>query len=393
MNLDYDVIVVGGRVAGSATALLLARLGYHVLIIDRSYPGKDTLSTHAIMRSGVLQLQRWGVLQRILDQDTPAIRRIVLGFGKQEIGFDFREAFGVAALYAPRRYILDAELLAAAVEAGAEFRQGYRLLDLLFDEDGRVAGVQVSANGTPSMLRARFVVGADGMRSRVAAAVKSPAYEMHPPVSSYTYGYFAGIASGSYDAYFVPGLAAGFIPTNDGLTAVFTARPNTGNLIHDDEFYRLAAAASPNMAAQLQTAELVSPFYRTLGIPGFLRVPGGPGWALVGDAGFTKDPVSAHGISDALRDAELLANALDAVLTERQPAWEALHTYHVTRDRFALPQHKATRALAEYGWDEAGASALMRQLGQLTDEECHFLLTSMPSAPNLQSDPMAMPFA
>jgi flavin-dependent dehydrogenase len=393
MNLDYDVIVVGGRVAGSATALLLARQGYRVLIIDRSDPGKDTLSTHAIMRSGVLQLQRWGVLQRILDQGTPAIRRIVLGFGEKEIGFDFREAFGVAALYAPRRYILDAELLAAAVEAGAEFRQGYRLLDLLFDEDGRVAGVQVNANGTPSVLRARFVVGADGMRSRVAAAVKAPAYEMYPAVSSYTYGYFAGIASGSYDAYFVPGLAAGFIPTNDGLTAVFTARPNNGSLIKDDEFYRLAAAASPNMAAQLQTAELVSPFYRTLGLPGFLRVPGGPGWALVGDAGFTKDPVSAHGISDALRDAELLANALDAVLAEREAEWEALNTYHLTRDRFALPQHRATRALAEYGWDEAGASALMRQLGQLTDEECQFILTSMPSAVNLQSDQMAMAFA
>ena len=88
--------------------------------------------------------------------------------------------------------------------------------------------MQVSANGARSMLRARFVVGADGMRSRVAAAVNAPAYEMHPPVSSYTYGYFAGISSGSYDAYFVPGLAAGFIPANDGLTAVFTARPASG---------------------------------------------------------------------------------------------------------------------------------------------------------------------
>ncbi|MAU01417.1 MAG: hypothetical protein CL608_30115, partial [Anaerolineaceae bacterium] len=298
MNYDYDVIVVGGRVAGSATALLLARLGYRVLIIDRSHPSKDTFSTHAIMRSGVLQLQRWGLLQRILDHDTPPIRRIVLGFGQQEISFDFREAFGVEALYAPRRHILDVELLAAAIEAGAEFRQGYRLLDLIFAENGRVTGIQANANGTQTELRARFVVGADGMRSRVAAAVNAPAYETHPAVSTYAYGYFAGISSGSYDAYFVPGVAAGFIPTNDGLTAVFTARPNNGSLIDDDEFYRLAAAASPNMMAQLKTAERMSPFYRTLGLPGFLRVPGGPGWALVGDAGFTKDPISAHGISD-----------------------------------------------------------------------------------------------
>jgi 2-polyprenyl-6-methoxyphenol hydroxylase-like FAD-dependent oxidoreductase len=390
MSVDYDVIVVGGRVAGSATALLLARLGHRVLIIDRSYPSKETLSTHAIMRSGVLQLQRWGLLPRILDHNTPPIRRIVLGFGQQEIGIDFREAFGVEALYAPRRYILDVELLAAAMEAGAEFRQGYRLLELIFAENGRVTGVQVNANGTQTRLQARFVVGADGMRSRVAAAVNAPAYETHPPVSAYTYGYFAGISSGSYDAYFVPGVAAGFIPTNDGLTAVFTARPTAGGLIHDDEFYQLAAAASPNMAAQLQTAERVSPFYRTLGLPGFLRVPGGPGWALVGDAGFTKDPISAHGISDALRDAELLANALDDVLQARQSEAAALATYHHVRDRFALPQHKATGTLAHYGWDAAEASALMRQLGRLTDEECQFLLELTPPVANLQPDLAAL---
>jgi 2-polyprenyl-6-methoxyphenol hydroxylase-like FAD-dependent oxidoreductase len=383
MIYDYDVIVVGGRVAGSATALLLARLGYRVLIIDRSHPSKETMSTHAIMRSGVLQLKRWGLLQRILDHETPPIRHIVLGFGQQETSFDFREAFGVEALYAPRRHILDVELLAAALDAGAEFRQGYRLLNLIFTENGRVAGVHVNANGTQTELYARFVVGADGMRSRVAAAVDAPAYETHPPVSAYTYGYFAGISSGSYDAYFVPGVAAGFIPTNDGLTAVFTARATAGGLIHDDEFYQLAATASPNMAAQLQTAERMSPFYRTLGLPGFLRVPGGPGWALVGDAGFTKDPVSARGISDALRDAELLTNALDDVLQERESETVALTTYHLTRDRFALPLHEATRTLAYYGWDEAEASALMRQLGRLTDEECRFLVGQLPyKSPN-----------
>lgn len=393
MSFDYDVIVVGGRVAGSATALLLARLGHRVLIIDRSYPSKETLSTHAIMRSGVVQLKRWGLLSRILDHNTPPIRRIVLGFGEQEIGFDFREAFGVDALYAPRRHILDTELLAAAVAAGAEFRQGYRLLDLIFAENGRVIGVEVDVNGALLALRARFVVGADGLRSRVAAAVKAPAYETHPAVSTYTYAYFAGVPSDSYDAYFVPGAAAGFIPTNDGLTAAFAARRNNGRLINDEAYYQLVETSSPNMLAQLKTAERKSPFYRTLGLPGFLRVPGGPGWALVGDAGFTKDPLSAHGISDAFRDAELLANALDAALTERQPEAEALTAYHQTRDRFALPLHRATSALAHYAWDAAEASALMRHLGRLTDEECQFLLTLPGTAvpPQLVEMDMVLP--
>lgn len=171
MQSEYDVIVVGGRVAGSATALLLARMGHRVLIIDRADPTRETLSTHAIMRSGVLQLQRWGVLSRILDRGTPPIRHISLGFGQRQIGFDFRAKFGVNALYAPRRYILDEELLAAALAAGATFRQGRRLVDLLYDSRNRVSGVEVDAEGRQSSITVRFVVGADGMRSRVAAAV------------------------------------------------------------------------------------------------------------------------------------------------------------------------------------------------------------------------------
>jgi 2-polyprenyl-6-methoxyphenol hydroxylase-like FAD-dependent oxidoreductase len=384
MNVDYDVIIVGGRVAGSATALLLSRLGHRVLIIDRNDPTKEILSTHAIMRSGVLQLQRWGVLQRILDRGTPPIQHIVLGFGEQQIGFDFREAYGVEALSAPRRHILDVELLEAALEAGAEFRKGHRLTDLIYDNSGRVAGVTGNANGQPFTLRSRFVVGADGLRSKVAAAVNAAVYETHAPASAYTYGYFAGITSGSYDAYFAPGLASGFIPTNDGLTVVFTARPTAKGIINEDEFYRLAVASSPNMAAQLQTAERVSQFYRTLGLPGFLRVPAGSGWALVGDAGFTKDPLSAHGISDALRDAELCARAVDAVLNERESESDALKTYHVLRDQFALPLQRETRALAHYCWDVEEASALMRRLGKLTDEECRFLIElTPPTQPSL----------
>lgn len=173
MSYNYDVIVVGGRVAGSATALLLARLGYRVLIIDRVHPAKETLSTHAIMRSGVLQLQRWGILPRLIERGTPPMRRVVLGFDQQEIGFDFRPKFGVDALYAPRRPVLDVELLHAATAAGAEFRPGHRLLDLVYDKDNRVTGVTAVSNGYRATLRARFVIGADGMRT-TPRAIASP---------------------------------------------------------------------------------------------------------------------------------------------------------------------------------------------------------------------------
>jgi menaquinone-9 beta-reductase len=375
MKSKYDVIVIGARVAGASTALLLSRLGYRVLIVDRNHPSTDTLSTHVLVRTGVLQLQRWGVLEPILERGTPPIRQVTLGFGSKRINFDFRADYGVEAMYAPRRPVLDTSLLEAAVAAGAEFRQGLRMVDLVSDMTGQVTAVTL-ANGKEGQLTmpARFVVGADGLRSRVAAAVNAASYEAHAPANMITYGYFAGLDNDSYVAQFTPGYATGFFPTNDGLNCVFAARPLADGPIKEmAEFQRAVEMSSPEMGELLRTARLVGRFYRSTGIPGFLRVPGGPGWALVGDAGFTKDPLSARGISDAFRDAELAAEAIDAVLSGQQSTAAAMRQYQTTRDHFAIPIQEATRQLAYFDWDEAEASALLRQLGQIVDEECRFL--------------------
>jgi 2-polyprenyl-6-methoxyphenol hydroxylase-like FAD-dependent oxidoreductase len=382
MNAHHDVIVVGARVAGAATAMLLSRLGYRVLLIDRNHPAStDTLSTHAIMRTGVLQLQRWGVLQRIIDQGTPPLREMTLGFGSNRITFDFRLEYGVDALYAPRRPILDAALLDAAVEAGVEFRQGQRLVDLVTDLSGRVTGVVVANGQAQTTLPARFVVGADGLRSRVAAIVDAAAYEAHPPANVLTYAYYNGITGGGYESQFTPGYATGFFPTNDDQTCVFASRPIAeGPIDEAADFQRIIEAASPEMGDRLRRAERAGRFYRSLGIPGFLRVPGGRGWALVGDAGFTKDPLSARGISDAFRDAELCARAIDSVLSGRQSSEEAMAGYQSSRDRFAIPAQQVTRTLAHFEWDEVEASALLRKLGKIIDEECAFLSQLNPAA-------------
>jgi 2-polyprenyl-6-methoxyphenol hydroxylase-like FAD-dependent oxidoreductase len=374
MQSKFDIVVIGARVAGAGTALLLARLGYRVLIVDRTYPDRDTLSTHAIMRTGVLQLKRWGLLSPIIARDTPPMRQITLGFGANRISFDFRAEFGVDALYAPRRPVLDTVLLEAAIAAGAEFRPGERMVDVVMDASGRATAVTLASGKGQTTLPAQFVVGADGLRSRVAAAVGAASYAAHLPANMMTYGYFAHVANSRYVAQFTPGYATGFFPTNDGLTCVFAARPLAAGPIRDAaEFQRVMEASSPEMGEQLRQAEQVGRFYRSMGIPGFLRVPGGPGWVLVGDAGFTKDPLSARGISDAFRDAELAARAIDAVLCDRQTTKHAMVEYQATRDRFALPLQEATRRLAFFTWDEAEASALMRQLGKIADEECQFL--------------------
>jgi 2-polyprenyl-6-methoxyphenol hydroxylase-like FAD-dependent oxidoreductase len=382
MNAYYDVIIVGARVAGSATAHLLSRMGHRVLLIDRNHPATtDTLSTHAIMRTGVLQLQRWGVLQRIIDRGTPPLRQLTLGFGSNRVTFDFRLEYGVDALYAPRRPILDAALLDAALEAGVEFQQGRRLLDLVRDASGRVTGVVTTDGRAETVMPARFVVGADGLRSRVASIVNAAAYEAHEPANVLTYAYYDGIEGGRYESQFTPGLATGFFPTNDNQTCVFASRPIAEGTIDDEEeFGRIIEAASPEMGDQLRRATRAGRFFRSLGIPGFLRVPGGPGWALVGDAGFTKDPLSARGISDALRDAELCARAVDGVLSGRQSDDQAMAGYRVTRDRFAVPAQQATHKLAHFEWDEAEASTLLRELGKIIDAECHFLSELEPPA-------------
>ncbi len=396
MKTAYDVVIVGARVAGSATALLLARLGYRVLLLDRNHPSADTLSTHAVMRTGVLQLQRWGVLPRIVGRGTPPIRQLTLGFGENRIRFDFRVEHGVDALYAPRRPVLDMALLEAALEAGVEFCQGQRVVDLASDSSGRVTGVVVREGKGQRTLNARFVVGADGRRSTIASLVEAASYEAHPPVNVMTYGYFAGVADSHYLSQFTPGYATGHFPTNEDLTVVFASRPIAQGIIADaGEFQQMMDDSWPEMGERVRAAERVGRFYHSVGIPGFLRVPGGRGWALVGDAGFTKDPLSSRGISDAFRDAELLARAIDAVLRDGQSDELAMAEYRTARDRFAIPLLRASKALAYLEWDAAGASALLRQLSQIIDEECLFLAQLSPlgadGAENVVSYEMAVP--
>jgi len=302
------------------------------------------------------------------------MRQVTLAFGANRISFPLREEYGVDALYAPRRPVLDVMLLEAAIAAGATFRPGQRLVDLVQDVSGQVTAVILTNQQGQTTIPARFVVGADGLRSKVAALVGAAAYAAHPPANVLTYGYFAGIDNSHYVAQFTPGFATGFFPTNDNLTCVFAARPSSQGVISNEtEFQQILTATSGKMGDLLRPARRVGRFYRSLGIPGFLRTPGGPGWVLVGDAGFTKDPLSARGISDAFRDAELAARAIDAVLRHRQKPEQAMADYQATRDRFALPLQEVTRRLAHFAWDETEASALMRQLGKIADEEGQFL--------------------
>lgn len=374
---DYDVIVVGGRVAGASTALLLARCGHRVLVVERSPMPSDTVSTHAILRTGILQLSRWGVLDDVVAAGTPPVRRVTLGFGDERIGFEVKPDFGVDRFYAPRRHLLDHLLLQKAEEAGAVVRDGTTMKDLLRGDDGSVRGVLVGRGESQEQVTARFVIGADGHRSRVADLVGARDSRHHKATNAVHYAYYRDVGADGFWFQFTPGVNAGLIPTNDDQCLVFAARPTA---LHrrfaadpDGEMGRLLTMAAPDLAEVVAAGTRETRFYGTTGLDGFIRQAWGPGWALVGDAGFTKDPISAHGISDALRDAELCARAVDRALRDPSDGPAALDWYATLRDDLSQRLFEESRALAAYRWDAAEASARMRAISQATRDECESL--------------------
>lgn len=365
---EVDVVVVGARVAGAATALLLARAGLTVVLLERDRPGTDTLSTHALMRGGVLQLARWGLLERIIAAGTPAVRETTFHYSDGDVTVPIKPGAGVDALYAPRRTVLDPTLVAAAAAAGADVRFATSVVGLRSDHE-RVTGVEVRhRHGGGGPLRARLVVGADGRRSAVARLAGAPVTRVATATSAFTYTYVRGLEACGYEWAYRPGATGGFVPTNDGLTCVFAgARPERIGRGGPAVLRSVLAEASPAMAARFEDARPAAPVRTFTGQAGYLRRPWGPGWALVGDAGSWKDPISAHGLTDALRDAELLARAAVRALQDGDPA--AYRDYEVVRDRLTLPLLHDSDEVAAMDWDDVRIVELLRSLNAAMNEE------------------------
>src|SRR5262245_2737455 len=140
---DYDAVIVGARCAGAATALLLARRGLRVLPIDRGQYGSDTVSTHALMRAGVIQLSRWDVLSDIRAAGTPVVRSTSFHYADDVVTVQIKPQGDVDGLYAPRRTVIDRVLVDAARKAGTEVVFETSFVDLVRADSGRVCGVRV----------------------------------------------------------------------------------------------------------------------------------------------------------------------------------------------------------------------------------------------------------
>ncbi len=370
----FDAVVVGARAAGAATAMLLARSGLSVLLVDRDRHGADTLSTLALMRAGVLQLHRWGLLERVKAAGTPAIRSTSFVYGDEKITIPIKPKDGVDALYAPRRTVLDALLADAAAEAGADVRFGPRLIDLERAADGRVTGaVLEDRDRNVYTVGAGIVIGADGLKSTMARLVEAPIYRQGRHCVGVVYTFCPGLANQGNRWYYRPDVSVGAIPTNAGDTCLFSA--TTEARFHEEirrdlpaGHRKIVAECSPELAAELAEHEPTGRFHGFAGHPGQMRQSHGPGWALVGDAGYFKDPITAHGISDALRDAELLARAV----TEGTET--ALHSYQTTRDELSDELFDVTDRIAAFDWDIERLKPLHLRLSETMNHEVEALL-------------------
>jgi putative flavoprotein involved in K+ transport len=371
-RLRYDAVVVGGRCAGAATAMLLARAGLDVLLVEQGARGADTLSTLALMRGAVLQLARWGLLESVRAAGTPPIRRTTFHYGGDPLEVRIAARDGVDALYAPRRTVLDTVLADAAAAAGADVRYRTRLVHVHRDSSGRVRGVTISGQGADVRIDTPLVIGADGVHSTVARQVGAETYRVGAHASAVIYAFARGLDVQGYHWHYAPGASAGVIPTNNGETLVFASAPRERFMreLRADlaaSFHAVLAEAAPTLGAALRIAPPAAPYRGFAGIRGYFRIASGPGWALVGDAGYFKDPLTAHGMTDALRDAELLARAVLAGTDQ------ALTAYQATRDELSLPLFQVTDRIASFDWDLPQVQALHKALSEAMAREVKHL--------------------
>lgn len=342
----YDAIVIGARCAGATTAMLLARAGLDVLLVDRAELPSDIPHGHFVHRHGPARLAKWGLLDSVLATNCPAVTSMTADFGDFPLaGHDLTGADGLPLAVAPRRDRLDAVLVEAAVQAGVELRDRFAVLEITFGDGGRVTGIKGrdARSGAHASEHAHIVIGADGRNSLLARSVGAEAQVSAPTATCWYFSYWSGVTCPGLELYARSDRVILAFPTNDDLVGLFV-----GFAIGD-----LARVRAAPEAAVLASADAIEGFgervrdgvreermYGATQLPNFLRTPHGDGWALVGDAGCHKDPFMALGICDALRDAELLSEAL----IDGQP----LASYAGRRDGATLPEYEQNLALARF---------------------------------------------
>jgi flavin-dependent dehydrogenase len=315
---DADVVIVGARCAGSAAAIALARAGRKVIAVDSARFPAPTISTHLMWPGGLAELARLGALDRVAALGAPRLPLASVEIpGVRAVG-GYSAVDGISYAMCVRRAGLDLALVETARAAGAEVREGTRVTGLLSAE-GRVAGVEVNERGGRSYaLRARVVVGADGRRSTVARLVgAADPYLSRRDGRACYYAYFDDPHESlrAVASQWRQGAELGTaFPCDGGLTLVLLMPPDARaaefRKYPEKEYDRTIDELLPGLRERLRGCVRRSRVFGAAGLESYFRVSAGPGWALVGDAGHFKDPVTAQGIRDALRFGRLVGESL-----------------------------------------------------------------------------------
>lgn len=345
---SYDAIVVGGSVAGAPTAMLLARRGYKVLLVDKQRFPRDTNSTHFIWPRGVSYLARWGLSEHFRDK-VPHGRE--MEFNIEGISLngsvpitDLVERFEVLhgsaqsvtdQYMGPRRYFLDSTLIEQAEKSGAHVLQGCTF-EHVIEEGGVVSGIECrKSNGEKYLARARIVIGADGRYSTFAEQVDAKQIDYRPLSTFAYYGYYSGICQTQLSIHKKGRLGTAIFPTLNDTQMVLVYGPTAWW----DEFRKNAEYnflltyeyCAPEIADRIRAGRREEPFKACGTMSAFKRKNFGRGWALVGDAGSFKDQVTAMGITHAFRDAELATECISCGLSGEMELQEALGVYAARR--------------------------------------------------------------
>lgn len=345
----YDAIVVGARCAGAAAGLLLARNGYRVLLVDRSPFPSETMSTLYIHHGGLALLKKWGLLDAVIRSGAQKLDKVIYGTPGVTLRGPTPVLGEINGTYAPRRIVLDQIVVAAAMAAGAEFRDRCRVIGLLHEGE-RVSGVRLLTPGGAEIAeRAHIVIGADGMRSTVADLADAGMLFEDSLMTCVYYGVWQNLPA-DFEFYERPGNWVAVIPTNDDLTVVSAYFPQRlFPEVRKDAPAHCAEAVrrtSPELHERMRCAEQVERLRGTGRQRNFFRKAYGRGWALIGDAGCHKDTITARGITDAFIQAEALIAAIGPDLRNPEALAASLRRFADRRDQLLTEQYRRTLQVA-----------------------------------------------
>jgi menaquinone-9 beta-reductase len=358
----FDVVVVGARCAGSPLALMLARRGLSVCVVDRAKFPSETPSTHVIQPCGVRLLGQLGVLDAVLAAGAVPLDRITMVIDDAvRIEAMLDEADYLLSSLCVRRVTLDALLVDAAAAAGVEVRSGLRVTGLI-TEDGRVTGVDTAAGP----IHGRLVVGADGRHSTVASLVGAREYHVAPAGKMFAWAYFEDVHDREGHARIGRRGARGFLagPTDGDLymAAIGIDVADQAEFHTDrDANFTAGIRAWPELADVLAGGRRVGPIRVLTNWHGYFREAAGPGWVLVGDAGHFKDPTPGQGIGDAFRQADRLAPFIQDGLGNTSPDAAMRHWWQ-WRDDDAYEMYWFASGMGAPGASSPLTTRLMRDV-------------------------------